>query len=190
MQPLQTNRIPPELRESMQEHLRLHFDTQDASDEQVHIVWYCVLLWLLLLVVVEVRCSADGQWGSLPIRSVAVPCCEHMHERKQTISEPHLPSACRTKCGLSECGDSSHFPPRRCCPSSPPPSAAASSRWAPVQHSTAQHSTAQHDTVQLSTARHSTAQRSTVHHAGMQNAIPRSAGVCISQQRSHAWCSW
>lgn len=32
---LQTNRIPPELRESMQEHLRLHFDTQDASDEQV-----------------------------------------------------------------------------------------------------------------------------------------------------------
>lgn len=31
----QTNRIPPELRESMQEHLRLHFDTQDASDEQV-----------------------------------------------------------------------------------------------------------------------------------------------------------
>ncbi|KAI7843594.1 hypothetical protein COHA_002836 [Chlorella ohadii] len=32
---LKTNRIPPELRESMQEHLRLHFDTQDASDEQV-----------------------------------------------------------------------------------------------------------------------------------------------------------
>lgn len=32
--PLQTNRIPPELKESMQEHLRLHFDTQDASDEQ------------------------------------------------------------------------------------------------------------------------------------------------------------
>ncbi|PSC71927.1 potassium channel SKOR [Micractinium conductrix] len=31
----QTNRIPPELKESMQEHLRLHFDTQDASDEQV-----------------------------------------------------------------------------------------------------------------------------------------------------------
>ena len=31
----QANRIPEELKESMQEHLRLHFDTQDASDEQV-----------------------------------------------------------------------------------------------------------------------------------------------------------
>jgi len=31
----QANRIPSELKESMQEHLRLHFDTQDASDEQV-----------------------------------------------------------------------------------------------------------------------------------------------------------
>lgn len=31
----QTNHIPSELRESMQEHLRLHFDTENASDEQV-----------------------------------------------------------------------------------------------------------------------------------------------------------
>jgi hypothetical protein len=30
----QTNHIPSELRESMQEHLRLHFDTENASDEQ------------------------------------------------------------------------------------------------------------------------------------------------------------
>ena len=33
---VQANRTPSELKESMQEHLRLHFDTQDASDEQVH----------------------------------------------------------------------------------------------------------------------------------------------------------
>ena len=32
---VQANGIPSELKESMQEHLRLHFDTQDASDEQV-----------------------------------------------------------------------------------------------------------------------------------------------------------
>jgi hypothetical protein len=32
---VQANRTPSELKESMQEHLRLHFDTQDASDEQV-----------------------------------------------------------------------------------------------------------------------------------------------------------
>jgi hypothetical protein len=43
----QTNRIPSELKESMQEHLRLHFDTQDASDEQAShdlrtsAVWWC-----------------------------------------------------------------------------------------------------------------------------------------------------
>ena len=31
----QANNIPVELKESMQEHLRLHFDTQEASDEQI-----------------------------------------------------------------------------------------------------------------------------------------------------------